>query len=134
MSQRNLNPNELQHSHIARARVLNRTNDRNPSRYRIFRQGFEYFEPINYFPGFRVGLNFISFQNSPSTLFAILKEGFSQNNIEANFRPLEDYFSVRAAGIFLVPPLASDESFPGDTIFTDRAKPQEEFLDHYRKY
>ena len=76
LSNRNPIPNKLQYSHVARARVLNSTKDGNASSYRIFRQGFEYFEPSNYFPGFTVGLNFVSFQNNPSTLFTISKRRF----------------------------------------------------------
>ena len=127
LSQRNSVPNKLQYSHVARAKVLTHTKDGSAPQYRIFRQGFDYFEPVNYFPGFRIGLNFVSFQNTPSTLFTILKEGFSRDNIETNFKPLEDYFFVRAAGVFLIPPVSNDELFPGDILFRDRSKPQ-----HYR--
>jgi hypothetical protein len=67
-----------------------------------------------------VGLNFISYQNSPSNLFKILQQGFSRNYTpDKNIKTLEDYFSVRAAGIFLVPPKEISELFPGMSILLD---------------
>ena len=112
----------LEYSHISRAKLSN-INIRQDSSIKIYRQGFEFFESLDSFPGFRVGLNFISYQNDPSKLIRILQEGFGRNihtNKESN--TLEDYFSVRSAGIFLVPPLATNDLFPGMSIFLDSSK------------
>ena len=62
---------------------MRRTNQRNLTRdgvpvpasdvtsFRIFRQGYPYLEPHSTEP-FRVGLNFVSFQNSPERLIGML--------------------------------------------------------------
>ena len=108
---RNISDKELIFSHINRANPF-------PYSYRIFRQGFEYFEPLEYYPGFRTGLNFISFQNSPSKIFKIIKEGFSMDTIRgSSMNVLEDFFSVRSAGIFFVPPQTNGYLFPGEEMF-----------------
>jgi Dyp-type peroxidase family len=87
----------------------------------IFRQGFEFLEAINKYPYFRVGLNFVSFQGGTDRIFRIIKHGFDRVNFAGN--PMEvisgsdKLLSVRAAGIFLVPPFSRGEDLPGDTIF-----------------
>ena len=88
---------------------------------RIYRQGFEFLEPIEKPPGFQVGLNFISFQNKPETLIKILTLqqwfGKSNTNPYKNIKGLETFNSVRAAGFFLIPPFNQNELFPGSVIF-----------------
>jgi hypothetical protein len=56
---------ELRRSHIIRSN-RNRAEDTG-SRIssRVFRQGYELLEQINKEPGFRGGLNFVSFQDTP---------------------------------------------------------------------
>jgi Dyp-type peroxidase family len=109
---------DLKFSHIARAKIPNRPYQLNNPK--VYRQGFEFFESIDSFPGFNVGLNFISYQNTTSNLFKILQEGFSRNYpSEKEFKSFEDYFTVSAAGIFLVPPKEHNELFPGMSIFLD---------------
>lgn len=109
---------DLNLSHIARAKILTRPYQVGNSK--IYRQGFEFFESTDLFPGFNVGLNFISYQNTTSKLFRILQKGFSRKNpSDKEFKSFEDYFTVRAAGIFLVPPKEQDELFPGMSIFLD---------------
>jgi deferrochelatase/peroxidase EfeB len=87
----------------------------------IFRQGYEFLEAINDYPHFRVGLNFVSFQGGTDKIFRIIKHGFDRVNFAGN--PMkaipgsDKLLSVRAAGIFLVPPFSRGEEFPGDTIF-----------------
>ncbi|HET7643994.1 MAG TPA: hypothetical protein VFK40_10840, partial [Nitrososphaeraceae archaeon] len=52
-------------SHIYR---VHKPNIHPPSDFRslkIFRQGFEFLESIDKYPGFQAGLNFVSFQNNP---------------------------------------------------------------------
>jgi Dyp-type peroxidase family len=112
--------NVLKYNHITRAKVIEPYDVRKSKSYRIYRQGFEFLEPIESFPGYRIGLNFISFQNSPSKIFAILQDGFGQKSYgNQDFRPLEDFFYVRSAGIFLVPPVEKGELFPGMNIFLE---------------
>jgi Dyp-type peroxidase family len=88
---------------------------------RIFRQGFEFLEPINNYPYFRVGLNFVSFQRSSEKVIAIIKHGFGRVNFAGD--PLkriagaDRLLSVRAAGLFLIPPFSAGEEFPGEVAF-----------------
>lgn len=126
---------DIDFSHVVRSKIGEK-NVRGMSTSRIFRQGYEFFEPTDSFPGFRVGLNFISFQNNPFTLIKILQEGFNNNFYQSqNFRPLEDFFSVRAAGLFYVPPLIEDEAFPGISLFSDFAPPkQKSYFRSFRRY
>jgi Dyp-type peroxidase family len=111
----------LQSSHIAKANPTPVVSSNITESYRIFRQGFEYLESTEFHPGFRAGLNFISYQNDPKKLFNILEQGFSKKNpaYDVNLPSLEKYFTVRAAGIFFVPPLQENEPFPGAGIFFD---------------
>ncbi len=112
----------LENSHIGRANPIE-SQDKIFTKlgsYRIFRQGFEFFEPTDAFPGFRVGLDFISFQNSSKALFSILQRGFGSGNVGGiadEIPRLEEFLYVRAAGIFFVPPVSKDELFPGEDIF-----------------
>jgi Dyp-type peroxidase family len=110
----------LEKSHVGTANPADEQSDRNNS-YRIYRQGFEFLEPIESYPGFRVGLNFISFQKSPKRLFNILKHSSSKKQIHnsSELPSFETFFTVRTAGIFLVPPLVMNEPFPGAGIFLD---------------
>jgi deferrochelatase/peroxidase EfeB len=122
---------ELRRSHIMRA---NRNRDDDPAfpnSSRVFRQGYEFLEQINEEPGFRWGLNFVSFQDTPARLFRMLTQpgwlgntnfGGNPNSPEdgVSGRPLpgmERLLSVRAAGIYLVPPLSETEKFPGSVLF-----------------
>ena len=54
----------LRQSHVQRANHHVRpASDRNS--LRVFRQGYEFLEPLAMAPGFRAGLNFVSFQDTP---------------------------------------------------------------------
>jgi Dyp-type peroxidase family len=108
-------------SHVERANPTDEQSDRNNS-YRIYRQGFEFLEPLVTYPGFRVGLNFISFQKTPKRLFNLLKHSSGTKEQTHNLYEIpsfETFFSIRAAGIYLVPPLLINEPFPGAGIFLD---------------
>lgn len=87
----------------------------------IFRQGFEFLEAVNNYPFFSVGLNFVSFQSGTDKILRIMKHGFERVNFGGDPMKVtpgsEEILSVRAAGIFLVPPFNRGEDFPGDTIF-----------------
>nr|MBA3751035.1 Dyp-type peroxidase [Nitrosopumilus sp.] len=111
-------------SHISTTGPTNKTPGQYHSPNRIFRQGFEFIESSNSSPGFKTGLNFVSFQNSPEKLFRSLtyrpvekiipKDQLKQEN---TIPSLNDLFSVYSAGIFLVPPIEIGEKFPGSSIF-----------------
>jgi len=122
---------KLETSHIMRANFNRAENTSDPSTLRIFRQGYEFFEQIKEFPCFRWGLNFVSFQDEPSRLFRMLRQpgwlgntnfGGNPNSPDASgsvlpIEGMDKLLSVRAAGIYLVPPLDSKEKFPGYSIF-----------------
>jgi deferrochelatase/peroxidase EfeB len=108
---RNTTPN-AETSHVGRMR-------RNPDL--IFRQGYEFIEATKSVPGFRVGLNFVSFQGGTDKLIRVIKYGFDRVNFAGNpLKPIpgaDNLLSVLAAGIFLVPPFKRGEAFPGSVVF-----------------
>ena len=89
---------------------------------RIYRQGYEYLEMRA--NRYDVGLNFISFQDDPDRTFFILTQhgwlggtnfgGESSTNSKAE----NNLLSVISGGTFFVPPLLSEEPFPGSKFFT----------------
>lgn len=104
-------------SHIGRTRHIDKIDCRDPSSNRIFRQGFEFVElSSNPIEPVQVGLNFVSFQNDPKRLFSLLASPHWMGN--SNFGGVDDrldgLLSVKAAGIFFVPP--SGHPFPGHVI------------------
>lgn len=118
-----VNETILQQSHVQRANHhLTPVSDRNS--LRIFRQGYEFLEPLDSAPGFRPGLNFVSFQDTPERLFRMLTQQSWLGDINFGGDPknqlagMDQLLSVRAAAIFLVPPVVEDELFPGARIFT----------------
>jgi deferrochelatase/peroxidase EfeB len=117
---REFSDNLLQKSHIGTVNPTDEQSNR-ANAYRIYRQGFEFLEPTGSYPGLRVGLNFISFQRSPKRLSNMLKHRSTPNTqTERSGVPSFDtFFSVRNAGIFLIPPLVMSEPFPGASIFLD---------------
>jgi len=126
----------IRRSHIQRANHHNKfpqggpPSPGNPQNHRIYRQGYPFFEPQGTPPGFRVGLNFVSFQSTPASLIQLLE---AQNWLRGiNFGgdpaiPGDEpvvLISARAAGVFLVPPIedpppaGAAERFPGDRALT----------------
>lgn len=115
-------------SHVQRANHHIRPSSDFGSR-RIFRQGYEFLEWADTRspggsqgtgapPGFRAGLNFVSFQDTPSRLLKMLTAGGWLGG--ANFggdedaRPeLASLLSVYGAGIYFVPAVVDGEPFPG---------------------
>lgn len=93
-----------------------------PSSLRIFRQGYEFLEPLDSAPGFRAGLNFVSFQDTPERLTRMLRQpgwlGSTNFGGDPAAQPpgMDRLLAVRAGGIFLVPPVAGEE-FPGASLF-----------------
>lgn len=116
----------LAKSHVQRANHHVAPSD-SPNSLRIFRQGYEFLEPADGAPGFRLGLNFVSFQDTPGRLFRMLTQqgwlgntnfgGDPNSPVGAEARLL----TTRAAGVFLVPPIVDGELFPGSSIFTAQA-------------
>lgn len=114
----------LQYSHIGITNPNNRVPIWDKKSLRIFRQGFEFLVPSTDYPGFIVGLNFVSFQNSPERLFRALtyRPPIADKFLkQETFTDLNRYMSVQAAGIFFVPPVLKYEPFPGAKIFFDNA-------------
>lgn len=116
-----VNDQSLKSSHVERALESNKRYPQESESFQIFRQSFQFIE--NFEPGFRVGLNFVSFQETPQRITNVLKYGFRRSKEYSNnskaFNALEDYTAVHAAGIFLIPPVIDKEPFPGATIFLD---------------
>lgn len=115
-------PSLLRISHVQRVNHHRQDFDARDS-LRIFRQGYEFLEQTESAPGFRVGLNFVSFQDTPERLFRILtQEGWlGRTNFGGDpALPLpgtDRLLTTRAAGVFFVPPVISGEVFPGSSIF-----------------
>lgn len=119
----------LKFSHVGAMRKIKKQTMWKKEQYRIFRQGFEFLEQSESYPGLRAGLNFISFQNDPVHLFNTMTDWSKEkqnntsntwNNQNVEHEPrlgLNKYFRVGTAGLFLVPPLNSHERFPGSSIF-----------------
>jgi len=111
----------LSQSHIGRVRHISHLRGRNITSRRIFRQGFDFVEPLysNSDKQLRVGLNFITFQNDPGRLFFILTDpnwlGNTNFGGTGQIHGIDDLISVIAAGVFFVPP--NEKSFPGASIF-----------------
>jgi deferrochelatase/peroxidase EfeB len=114
----------IRKSHVQRANHHVGPIDKDSSR-RIYRQGYEFLEPPGLGLSLMAGLNFVSFQDNPERLFAILKsEGWLG---DSNFGGAQELLppaglpllTVAAAGVFLCPPVSGDEVFPGQSIFHD---------------
>jgi deferrochelatase/peroxidase EfeB len=108
-----------------------------PRSHRIFRQGYPFLAPDPGAPdGFRVGLNFVSFQNTPQRLHGLLTQNSwlgGTNFGGPPFRALSDdeqqrererglLLEAQAAGFFFVPALAAGEAFPGERILRRRER------------
>lgn len=114
----------LADSHIGRARRIVGLAPWDPQSSRIFRQSFEFLEPLDRFPHYQAGLNFVSFLNTPWRIYNILSNWFSNANLvggsENPLQKILNILRIHAAGIFLVPPSSSEELFPGSSIFSDQ--------------
>jgi deferrochelatase/peroxidase EfeB len=107
-------------SHIGRVRHTDGIPTWQDNSNRIFRQGFEFLEPIDEIPFFRAGLNFVSFQKTPRRLFNILSLPQWLGNVnfggDSSKTLPPDFLTVRAAGVFFVPPVSKEE-LPGNSMF-----------------
>ena len=114
----------LKASHIQRANHhILPVSDRNS--LRIFRQGYEFLESQSNAPGLNLGLNFVSFQDTPERVNRILTQSTWLGKV--NFGGLENeqtngidkVLSVISGGIYLIPPDNSLGKLPGYEIFED---------------
>jgi deferrochelatase/peroxidase EfeB len=128
VTNQNLNPLDaeasiriLSQSHIGRTRHIDKIESREVTSRRIFRQTFEFLEPLpgNTSKPLRTGLNFVSFQNDPGRLFFILTDPNWMGNVSfggnPNIKGIDKLFSVLAAGVFFVPRVGNP--FPGANVF-----------------
>lgn len=117
----NISGEVLSKSHIGRTHHINKMPPIRVDSFRIFRQGFEFLESTDSPPFFRVGLNFVSFQNSTQRIFKILTTphwlGGTNFGGDPRSSHMADFLSVQSAGLFLVPPRSMNSSFPGSTVF-----------------
>lgn len=102
----------------------------NPRNHRIYRQGYPFLEPLGVPPGFRVGLNFVSFQSMPATMIGMLGQVTWLGNTNFAGDGSVVLITARAAGAFLVPPCEdappageTAERFPGDRALTGGLPP-----------
>ncbi len=111
----------LESSHVGRSNPLPSILGRSSEKFKIFRQGFQFIETPQIDKDLHIGLNFVSFQNSMEKLFNILTYADSNTNSKiVTNNPsfsLHDFFFVKTAGSFLVPPAFNNEPFPGSCIF-----------------
>jgi len=120
-------PSLLGMSHVQRVNQhITPPDDRNS--LRIFRQGYEFLEQSESVPGFRAGLNFVSFQDSPERLFRIMTQPgwLGRTNFGGDpDQPLPGMsrlLTTRAAGVYLIPPVVGTEIFPGSSVFMPRPR------------
>jgi deferrochelatase/peroxidase EfeB len=110
----------MEQSHIGKTRPMDGIPIWDKKSRRIYRQGFEFLVSSEHPPGFSVGLNFVSFQNTPERFFRSLDY---QQTLSAKlpFKQgmgnLEQFMAVLVAGIFFVPPVIQGDPFPGAQLF-----------------
>jgi deferrochelatase/peroxidase EfeB len=117
----------LQNSHIATTLPKDLSSGLLKPQIQIFRQSFQFLEPSDSGAGFRMGLNFVSFQNSPENLYKSMIYKPAQKMVptkvfENPIPGLNDFFTVMSAGVFFVPPTEKHDLFPGSSIFLERKK------------
>lgn len=92
---------------------------------RIFRQGYEFFEVSSeQSTKIKVGLNFVSFQDTPERLIRILTQETWLGNVnfggfDNNQTPENNILKIWGAGIYLVPPSNDLNKIPGYELFED---------------
>jgi deferrochelatase/peroxidase EfeB len=118
----------LRQSHVQRANHHMRPAS-DPHSRRIFRQGYEFLEWREGAPGFRAGLNFVSFQDTTARVTTMLTQpgwlGSTNFGGDPQRQPsgIDRLLRVYAAGVYLVPPVAAGERFPGSGAFGLSAVP-----------
>jgi len=110
-------PSGLGQSHVHRAR--------RHLTERILRQGYDYLEPVAGPEVLRTGLNFVSFQSSPTRLARILTGPgwFGRSPFGGPDGEFTDLLEVYAAGMFALPPRAPAASAPAGCPGLDAIEP-----------
>ncbi|WP_344422862.1 Dyp-type peroxidase [Streptomyces lavendulocolor] len=109
-------------SHVHRANLTGAADPGQPGSLRVFRQGYEFFEPVPLAPGFRLGLNFVSFQDGPDRLLRVLTQrgwlgGVNFGGTAGPGAPADRLLTVRAGGTYLAPPVRDAAPYPGAEVF-----------------
>ena len=114
---------ELKQSHVQRSNHEHKQDFGSADSLRIYRQGYDFLEPVDGPPGYRAGLNFVSFMDTPRRLLRVLTQeswlGRTNFGGDRDNQPpgMASLLTVRAGGIFLIPPVVASEPFPGASIF-----------------
>lgn len=116
----------LRRSHVQRANHHQKPAS-DPGTRRIFRQGYEFLEWAPAAPGFRAGLNFVSFQDTPARLLQMLTAGGWLGGVnfggdEEHRSELAGLLSVYAAAVYFVPPVGAGEPYPGAPALVAEAR------------
>ena len=115
---------ELKLSHVQRANH-HRSPVFKPDSRRIYRQGYEFVEAAEKTGQYRVGLNFVSFQDDPDRVLFILTQSDWLGNLSFGGDPdqqndgIDKLVTARAAGTYYVPPVQIDSAFPGAEMFPE---------------
>lgn len=91
---------------------------------RIFRQGYEFFEASDQTTKVKVGLNFVSFQDTPERLIRMLTQETWLGNVnfgsfDDNQTPENDILKIWGAGVYLIPPTNNLNKIPGYELFEE---------------
>ena len=114
----------LRHSHIHRVNQ-GRGTPSDPDSRLVFRQGFEFFDGVSGAGIPELGLNFVSFQDTPERIIGMLKlpEWLGGVNFggdpELQLPGMSQLLQIDAAGFFVVPPREEDGTLPGSKIFDE---------------
>lgn len=113
---------DLSNSHIHRVNQ-GRATPADPESRLIYRQGYEFFEGVNESGKPILGLNFVSFQDTPERILGMLKlpgwlGGVNFGGDENEQLPgMSNLIRAHSAGFFIVPPKDENE-LPGKSLFT----------------
>ena len=114
----------LQNSHIATTLPNDISNQHLKPSNQIFRQSFQFLEPATSELGLRIGLNFVSFQNSPENLYKsmiykpVYKPSY-ERILDDSLPGLHDFFTVISGGVFFIPAFERGDPFPGSSMFLE---------------
>ena len=91
---------------------------------RIFRQGYEFFEASDQTTKIKVGLNFVSFQDTPERLIRMLTQETWLGNVnfgsfDNNQTPENNILIIWGAGVYLIPPANNLNKIPGYELFEE---------------
>ncbi|HEY7082289.1 MAG TPA: hypothetical protein VH500_21575 [Nitrososphaeraceae archaeon] len=110
-------------SHIGRTHRAVGVPAWNSESSRIFRQSFEFLDPIDGPPRYVAGLNFVCFLNTPKRLFSMLRNWMGAANFggdpDRSVPEMQQFLKIYGAGIFTIPPINKDEPFPGASLFPE---------------